>query len=207
MWSKDIKCKYMFMFPLKHLARKEWSSGSTAGRVWTTNKDIFPPYSVWLPRFLMTFRRPDHVIKSSRWDRTKSPQRKLVFQFKSEPDGKELNSLKSFVIKQFSYTTTTPVSSNLQHTCANKCYKYHHTQYIMSKNLVKCVNIQNCQHIITVIWLMKVLCFTAIRKHGLYLPAILMAIRTLHDCPSQMNENLLISNSKLTSDSELIWWR
>ena len=29
--------------------------------------------------------------------------------------------------------------------------------------------------------------------------------RTLHDCPSQMNENLLISNSKLTSDSELIW--
>ena len=25
--------------------------------------------------------------------------------------------------------------------------------------------------------------------------------------PSQMNENLLISNSKLTSDSELIWWR
>ena len=34
-----------------------------------------------------------------------------------------------------------------------------------------------------------------------------MAIRTLHDCPSQMNENLLISNSKLTSDSELIWWR
>ena len=32
-------------------------------------------------------------------------------------------------------------------------------------------------------------------------------IRTLHDCPSHMNENLLISNSKLTSDSELIWWR
>ena len=32
-------------------------------------------------------------------------------------------------------------------------------------------------------------------------------IRTLHDCPSQMNKNLLISNSKLTSDSELIWWR
>ena len=32
-------------------------------------------------------------------------------------------------------------------------------------------------------------------------------IRTLHDCLSQMNENLLISNSKLTSDSELIWWR
>ena len=32
-------------------------------------------------------------------------------------------------------------------------------------------------------------------------------MRTLHDCPSQMNENLLISNSKLTSDSELIWWR
>ena len=34
-----------------------------------------------------------------------------------------------------------------------------------------------------------------------------LIIRTLHDCPSQMNENLLISNSKLTSDSELIWWR
>ena len=34
-----------------------------------------------------------------------------------------------------------------------------------------------------------------------------VVIRTLHDCPSQMNENLLISNSKLTSDSELIWWR
>ena len=32
-------------------------------------------------------------------------------------------------------------------------------------------------------------------------------IRTLHDCPSQVNENLLISNSKLMSDSELIWWR
>ena len=32
-------------------------------------------------------------------------------------------------------------------------------------------------------------------------------IRTLHDCPTQMNENLLISNSKLTSDSELIWLR
>ena len=31
-------------------------------------------------------------------------------------------------------------------------------------------------------------------------------IRTLHDCPSQMNENLLIRYSKLTSDSELIWW-
>ena len=36
---------------------------------------------------------------------------------------------------------------------------------------------------------------------------VTVAIRTLHDCPSQMNENLLISNSKLTSDSELIWWR
>ena len=35
----------------------------------------------------------------------------------------------------------------------------------------------------------------------------LYTIRTLHDCPSQMNENLLISKSKLTSDSELIWWR
>ena len=35
----------------------------------------------------------------------------------------------------------------------------------------------------------------------------IIAIRTLHDCPSQMNENLLISNSKLDSDSELIWWR
>ena len=35
----------------------------------------------------------------------------------------------------------------------------------------------------------------------------IFAIRTLHDCPAQMNENLLISNSKLTSDSELIWWR
>ena len=35
----------------------------------------------------------------------------------------------------------------------------------------------------------------------------LYKLRTLHDCPSQMNENLLISNSKLTSDSELIWWR
>ena len=35
----------------------------------------------------------------------------------------------------------------------------------------------------------------------------ILGIRTLHDCPSQMNENLLISNSKLTSDSELIWWR
>ena len=23
MWSNDIKCKYMFMFPLKNLARKE----------------------------------------------------------------------------------------------------------------------------------------------------------------------------------------
>ena len=34
-----------------------------------------------------------------------------------------------------------------------------------------------------------------------------IVIRTLHDCPSQMNENLLISNSKLTSDSQLIWWR
>ena len=32
----------------------------------------------------------------------------------------------------------------------------------------------------------------------------LLTIRTLHDCPSQMNENLLISNSKLTSDSEFI---
>ena len=36
---------------------------------------------------------------------------------------------------------------------------------------------------------------------------VALDIRTLHDCPSQMNENLLISNSKLTSDSELIWWR
>ena len=35
----------------------------------------------------------------------------------------------------------------------------------------------------------------------------LMVIRTLHDWPSQMNEELLISNNKLTSDSELIWWR
>ena len=34
-----------------------------------------------------------------------------------------------------------------------------------------------------------------------------IVIRTLHDCPSQMNKNVLISNSKLTSDSELIWWR
>ena len=34
-----------------------------------------------------------------------------------------------------------------------------------------------------------------------------VVMRTLHDCLSQMNENLLISNSKLTSDSELIWWR
>ena len=30
--------------------------------------------------------------------------------------------------------------------------------------------------------------------------------RTLHDCPSQMNENVFISNSNLMSDDELIWW-
>ena len=29
-------------------------------------------------------------------------------------------------------------------------------------------------------------------------------IPTLHGCPWQMNENLVISNSELTSDSELI---
>ena len=32
------------------------------------------------------------------------------------------------------------------------------------------------------------------------------SIQTLQVCPSQFNENLLISNSKLTSDSELLWW-
>ena len=26
MWSNDKKCKYMFMFPLQNLARKEWNS-------------------------------------------------------------------------------------------------------------------------------------------------------------------------------------
>ena len=26
MWSNDIKCKYMFMFPLQNLARKELMS-------------------------------------------------------------------------------------------------------------------------------------------------------------------------------------
>ena len=40
---------------------------------------------------------------------------------------------------------------------------------------------------------------------GFVLFGVFFVIRTLHDCPSQMNENLLISNSKLTSDSELIW--
>ena len=48
-------------------------------------------------------------------------------------------------------------------------------------------------------------------REGLFVKCIdwslLYIIRTLHDCPSQMNENLLINNSKLTSDSELIWWR
>ena len=34
-------------------------------------------------------------------------------------------------------------------------------------------------------------------KLGLYI--------TLYGCPSQINENLMISNSKLTSDIELIW--
>ena len=43
--------------------------------------------------------------------------------------------------------------------------------------------------------------------HHCYWPLSIIVIRTLHDCPSQMNEYLLISNSKLTSDSELIWWR
>ena len=43
--------------------------------------------------------------------------------------------------------------------------------------------------------------------HWPYAAGVCIVIRTLHDCPSQMNENLLISNSKLTSDSELIWWR
>ena len=37
------------------------------------------------------------------------------------------------------------------------------------------------------------------------LQELFKVIRTLNDCPSQMNENLLINNSKLTSDSELIW--
>ena len=37
------------------------------------------------------------------------------------------------------------------------------------------------------------------------LTSMVTATRTLHGCPSQMNENLMISNSKLTSDSELIW--
>ena len=31
-------------------------------------------------------------------------------------------------------------------------------------------------------------------------------IRSLHGCPSQMNENLMISNCKLTINSELIWY-
>ena len=42
---------------------------------------------------------------------------------------------------------------------------------------------------------------------GCHCNSLNFIILTLHDCPSQMNENLLISNSKLTSDSELIWWR
>ena len=41
---------------------------------------------------------------------------------------------------------------------------------------------------------------------GIYLLFTPIIIQTLHDCPSQMNEHLLIGNVKLTSDSELIWW-
>ena len=50
---------------------------------------------------------------------------------------------------------------------------------------------------------------TAVNDVNIYIISLIVffVIRTLHDCPSQMNENLLISNSKLTSDSELIWWR
>ena len=51
------------------------------------------------------------------------------------------------------------------------------------------------------IW--SVVIFKDINPFIVTLPIV---IRTLHGCPSQMNENLLISNSKLTSDSELIWW-
>ena len=43
--------------------------------------------------------------------------------------------------------------------------------------------------------------------HAYWVYIYVRTIRTLHDCPSQMNENLLISYSKLTSDNELIWWR
>ena len=46
-----------------------------------------------------------------------------------------------------------------------------------------------------------------LRKCHINFIYIIFVIRTLHDCPSKMNEDLLISNSKLTSDCQLIWWR
>ena len=51
------------------------------------------------------------------------------------------------------------------------------------------------------------MCFVGDVRNAYLVQGRDIVIRTLHDCPSQMNENLLISNSKLTSDSELIWWR
>ena len=48
---------------------------------------------------------------------------------------------------------------------------------------------------------------TITKGYDLFNSVGVIIMRTLHDCPSQMNENLLISNSKLTSDGELIWWR
>ena len=64
----------------------------------------------------------------------------------------------------------------------------------------------NCfqAHLVEVGWTAFCLGINVLIK-SMFLP-LCFVIRTLHDCPSQMNENLLISISKLTSDSELIWW-
>ena len=65
-------------------------------------------------------------------------------------------------------------------------------------------------NITAIVWQQAITCNHCLCRHWLVnqeLSKTLFVIRTLHDCPSEMKENLLISNSKLTSDSELIWWR
>ena len=50
MWSNDIKCKYIFMFPLQILARKELSSNNAEYTTVCFHPNMGKLYADWINR-------------------------------------------------------------------------------------------------------------------------------------------------------------
>ena len=62
MWTNDIKCKYMFSFPLKNLARKRLTENSITTVIFCSNERAVGEQIIWFPMLVMMLQVSTYAL-------------------------------------------------------------------------------------------------------------------------------------------------